>query len=67
MLDAPVMVEQNNGEERLARIEQMIEALQRESAVLKTMAAKMIDVVQASPLIATAPVLHAPTPNARKR
>ena len=61
------MVESNNAEERLARIEEMIEALQRESAVLKRMAAKMVDVVQASPLIATVPALQAPPRHARKR
>jgi len=32
------MVESNHDEERLARIEQMLEALQRESAALKIMA-----------------------------
>ena len=39
------MVESNHGEERLARIEQMLETLQRESAATKVMTAKIIAVV----------------------
>ena len=39
------MVENNNAEERLIRIERMLEALQRESATSKTMTAKIIAVV----------------------
>ena len=39
------MVENNNAEERLIRIESMLEALQRESAMFKSMTAKIIDVV----------------------
>ena len=42
------MVETNHDEERLARIERMIEALQRESETMKTVTAKIIDVVQVS-------------------
>jgi hypothetical protein len=45
------MVESNNDEERLARIEKMIEALQRESDTVKSVAGKLIDVIQASPLL----------------
>jgi hypothetical protein len=61
------MVESDNGEERLARIEHMVGAFQRESAVLKTMAAKMLDVVQPSPFIATTPAPHVSPPDARTR
>jgi hypothetical protein len=43
-----IMVETAHDEERLARIEQMIEALQRESGTMKTVTAKIIDVVQVS-------------------
>jgi hypothetical protein len=42
------MVESNNSEERLARIEDMLQALQREAGVLKTTTAKIIGVVQAT-------------------
>ena len=45
------MVESNNDEERLARIEKMIEALQRESDTAKSVAGKLIDAIQASPLL----------------
>ena len=40
------MVESNNAEERLARIEDMLQAVQREAAVIKTTTARIIDVVQ---------------------
>ena len=47
------MVESNNAEERLARIEHMVEKLQRESAAMKAIASKLIDVVaQAAPTLA---------------
>jgi hypothetical protein len=47
----PVMVESNHDEERLARAEQMIEALQRESAALQLVTAKIARSVAAlSPL-----------------
>jgi hypothetical protein len=36
------MVESNHNEERLARVERMIEALQRQSAVLKVVTAKLV-------------------------
>ena len=36
------MVESNHDEERLARVEQMIEALQRESAALKVVTAELV-------------------------
>jgi osmotically-inducible protein OsmY len=52
------MVESNNDEERLARLEQMIEALQRESATVKTVAAKLIDIVQTSSAMAARHVLE---------
>ena len=38
------MVESNNVEERLARIEQILETLQRESATMKRMAAALVAV-----------------------
>jgi alkylhydroperoxidase/carboxymuconolactone decarboxylase family protein YurZ len=47
------MVETNNAEERLARIEQMLEALQRDSATLRQVAAKLTDVVQTAPILFT--------------
>jgi len=40
------MVETNNGDERCARIDHMLETLQRESAALKAMTTKMIGTVQ---------------------
>jgi methionine synthase II (cobalamin-independent) len=40
------MVESNHDEERLARIEAMLEALQRENEALKVVTAKMIQVVE---------------------
>jgi hypothetical protein len=43
-----IMVETNLNEERLARIEQMIETLQRESGTMKTVTGKIIDIVQVS-------------------
>jgi hypothetical protein len=43
-----IMVETNHDEERLARIEQMIETLQRESGTMKTVTGKIIDIVQVS-------------------
>ena len=64
------MVESNNGEERLARIEAMVEALQRESAALKSVAAKLIDVVvQAAPTLAADPAQRIPSKgkHARRR
>ena len=36
------MVESNNDEERLARVEQMIENLQRQSTTLKSVTAKLV-------------------------
>ena len=48
------MVESNKVEERLARIERMVEALQRESATIKRVASDMLDVV-ATALIPTSP------------
>jgi hypothetical protein len=38
----PKMVECNHSEERLARVEQMIEALQREAAATKRVTAKLV-------------------------
>ena len=49
------MVERNNDEERLVRIEHILEALQRESAEFRAIAAKL-----ASVLVETAPSLVAP-------
>jgi hypothetical protein len=46
------MVESNNSE-RLARIEDMIRALERETAVLKKTTAKIIDVVQVTHSLTT--------------
>ena len=44
------MVETNNAEERLVRIERMVEALQHESAAIKRVAAEVLEVVvRASP------------------
>jgi hypothetical protein len=40
------MVESNHDEERLARIEVMVEALRREHEALKAVTAKMIHVVE---------------------
>ena len=37
-----LMVESNHDEERFARVEHMIEALQRESAALKVLTAKLV-------------------------
>jgi len=52
------MVESNNLEERLARIEHMVEVLQRESAAAKVITAKLLlDVVVVAPLIAAVPPL----------
>ena len=49
------MVETNNDEERLARIERTIEQLQRESAAFGGLAAKMVRVVvEAVPSLASA-------------
>ena len=45
ILTIPSMVESNFAEERLARIEQILETLERESAVMKAMTAKIIAVV----------------------
>ena len=39
------MVESNHDEERLARIEQMIEALQREQVAIRLATAKLVAVV----------------------
>ena len=39
------MVESNHDEERLARIEQMIEALQREQVAIRVATAKLVAVV----------------------
>jgi hypothetical protein len=41
MLD-PSMVESNHAEERIARVEHMVERLQRESAALKGITAKLV-------------------------
>jgi hypothetical protein len=50
------MVESNHDEERLARIEHMLESLQRESAAFKLVASELIAVaVQAAPDMAAAP------------
>jgi len=52
------MVESNNLEERLSRIEHIVEVLQRESAAAKVITAKLLlDVVVAAPLIAAVPPL----------
>jgi hypothetical protein len=40
------VVETNNGDERCARIDYMLETLQRESAALKAMTARTIPIVQ---------------------
>ena len=54
------MVESNNGEERLARIEQLLESLQRESAAIKKVAADVLEVVvRAAPALAAAAALSA--------
>ena len=45
---AAIMVEKNNDEERLARIERLIEALQRESGTMKAVTKKLIDIAQVS-------------------
>ena len=58
------MVISNNAEERLARIEDMLQSLQREAAVLKTTTAKIIDVVQA---VTLAPVVAGSRLRARQR
>jgi hypothetical protein len=58
------MVISNNAEERLARIEDMLQSLQREAAVLKTTTAKIIDVVQA---VTLAPVVAGSRLTARRR
>jgi hypothetical protein len=60
------MVESNNEAERLTRIEEMIEALQRESATIKRVTAKLADVVQVVPLMALRPVRQSP-PTKRRR
>lgn len=55
------MVESNNDEERVARIERILEQLQRESAALKKIAAaEVFDVV-----VETAPSLAAILPHAQ--
>jgi hypothetical protein len=41
-----VVHKSNNIDERLTRLEEMVEALQRENAAIKRASAKMIDVVQ---------------------
>lgn len=43
----PVMVESNHDEERLARIEHMVEGLQRESVALQLVTAKIARAVAA--------------------
>jgi len=53
------MVESNHDEERLARVEQMIEALQRDSAALKVVTGKLV--------VAVAAVTPATVPPRRKR
>ena len=60
------MVESNNEAERLTRIEEMIEALQRESATIERVTAKLADVVQVAPLMALRPVRQSP-PTKRRR
>jgi hypothetical protein len=60
------MVESNNEAERLARIEEMIEALQRESATIKRVTAKLADVVQVVPLMALRPVQQTPPTKHRR-
>jgi hypothetical protein len=44
------VVESNNGEERLARIENILETLQREAATLKTTKARILHVAPAVPV-----------------
>jgi len=51
------VVESNHDEERIARIERMVEALQRESAALKIVTARLVSAVevQVIPRIQPAP------------
>jgi hypothetical protein len=50
------MVESNHDEERLARIEHMLESLQGEAAAFKIVASKLIALaVQAAPAMAATP------------
>lgn len=54
------MVESNNVEERLARIEQIVETLQRESATMKRMAAALVAVaVELAPSLSSLVVQRA--------
>jgi hypothetical protein len=47
------VVESNKDEERLARIETMLQALQREAAALKATTARLIDVMQVTRTLTT--------------
>jgi hypothetical protein len=53
VLDETAMVEFNKDVDRLARIEGMLQALEREAAVLKTTTARIIDVIQVTRTLTT--------------
>jgi hypothetical protein len=51
--DEKAMVEFHKHEDRLARIEDMLQALEREAAVLKATTARIIDVMQVTRTLTT--------------
>jgi hypothetical protein len=52
------MVETNHAEERLARIEHLVDMLQRESTALKVMAGTVLIVKAGALLLAPPPIKH---------